>query len=141
VATTTLQNFGLHLISDPPLGVSLDDYKPSGSLRELVGVFTYALLVLFTQVFACWCLSHACNHVLVMSKVFTSCVLIVLVMKASVALTHGVTFIVAQVSSQSINDQSQVSHLSHAPSVKHVEHVCLYVLGRFVIESCECVFA
>jgi len=33
-ATTTLQNFGPHPISDPPLRVSLDDYTPLGSLRE-----------------------------------------------------------------------------------------------------------
>ena len=97
--TTTLQNFGPHLILKPPLGVSLNDCTPSGSLREPLGVFASAFLVHFTQVSACWCLSHACDHVLVMLKVFASCVLLVFTMKASVALTHRVIFSVAQVSS------------------------------------------
>lgn len=141
VATTPLQNFVLHLISEPPLGVSIDDCKPLGSLHEPVGVFSSTFLVHFTQFFACWYLSHAYDHVLVMLKVFASCVLGVFAMKASVALTHRVTFIVTQVSLQSINDQSRLSDLSLAPSVSHVEHVCLDVLSRFVIESCECVFA
>jgi len=62
-------------------------------------------------------------------------------MKVSIALTHGVTFTVAQTFSRSINDKLRVSHLSLAPSVSHVEHVSLDVLSRFIIESCECVFA
>lgn len=39
-----------------------------------------------------------------------------------------------------MNYQSRVSHLSLAPLVNHVEHVCLEGLGCFVIEPCECVF-
>ena len=81
VATTiTLQNFGLHPISEPPLRVSLDGCTHSGSLRELVWVFAATLFVHFTQVFACWCQSHACDHVLVMLKVFTLCVHVVFAM-------------------------------------------------------------
>jgi len=45
--------------------------------------------------------------------------------ESSIALTHRVTFIVAQASSRSVNDQSWVSHLSITPSVNLVEHVCL----------------
>ena len=45
-ATTTLQNFGLHLILEPPLRVSLDSSIHSGSLRELVWVFTPPCLII-----------------------------------------------------------------------------------------------
>lgn len=76
-----------------------------------------------------------------MLKVFASCVLVVFAMKSSFTLTHEVTFTVAQASSRSINDQSQVSHLSLVLLVNHVEHVCMDVLSCFVIEACECVFS
>ena len=69
-------------------------------------VLASTLLVHFIQVSAFWCVSHACNDVLVMLKVFTSCVLIVSTMKASITLTHGVTFTATQASSRSMNGQS-----------------------------------
>jgi len=52
-------------------------------------------------------------------------VLVVIAIKASITLTHGVTFTIMQVSYRSMNDQSWVSHLSLEPLVSHVEHVCL----------------
>ena len=93
-------------ISELPLKSSLDDFTHSGSLCELARVLTSTLLVHCIQVSTCGCLSHACDHVLVMLKVFDSYVLVVFAMKASVVLTHGVTFTVAQASSQSMSDQS-----------------------------------
>jgi len=141
VTTTTLQNFGLHTILEPPLRVSLDDCTHSGSLHEPMWVFASALLAHFIEVFACWYQSHACNHVMVMLKVFASYVDFVFITKESLALTHGVTLTVAQVLSWLINDQSQVSHLSLTPSVSHVEHVGLDGLGHLVVKSCWCVFA
>lgn len=61
-------------------------------------------------------------------------------MKASIALTHRVTFTVKKVSSRSMKGQSRVSRLLLVVSVSHVEYVCLDGLSCFVIESCECVF-
>ena len=78
---------------------------------------------------------------MVMLKVFASYVFVVFAMKASVALTHGVTITVAQSSSRSMNGQLRVSRLLLPPSINHVEHVCLDGLSRFVIESYDCVFA
>ena len=76
-----------------------------------------------------------------MLKVFDLCVHVMFAMKKFVALTHRVPFTVVQESSWSINDQSKVSHLSLAPLVSHVEHVCLDGLSHLIIESCKCVFA
>lgn len=88
---------------------------------------------------ASWCKIHSCDDVLVMLNVFYLCVLFVFVMKKVVALTHGVTFTVEQPSSQSANEQSQVSHLSPTPLVSHVVHMCLDVLICLVFKSCKCV--
>lgn len=75
-----------------------------------------------------------------MLKVFDLYVLVVFAMKEYVTLTHRVTLIIVQASPRSMNSQSWVSHLSFAPSVSHVENVCLDGLGHFIIKSCECVF-
>jgi len=76
-----------------------------------------------------------------MLKVFASCLHVVFTMKTFFTFAHEVTFPVAQASSQSTNDQSQVSCLSLVPLVSHVEHVCMDGLSHFIIESCKCVFA
>jgi len=117
-ATTTLQNFCLHQFRSLPWRDSLDDYTHLGSLRELMWAFTFTSLVYCTQVFPCWCLSHACDRVLVMLKAFASYVFVVFAMKESVELTHRVTFIVAQASYQSctINHECH-GHRLHCRSV------------------------
>lgn len=63
-------------------------------------------LFISPKFFACWCLSHGCGHVMVMLKVFASCVPVVFTMKESIALTHRFIFTIAQASSR----QSKINH-------------------------------
>jgi len=95
-----------------------------------------ALLVHCIHVSACWCLSHPCNHVLVMLKIFSLYVLVVFAMKAFVALTNRVTFAIAQMSYQSWtkNHECHAYHL-HRRSV--TLNMCVWMV--WVMSSSICV--
>ena len=128
-------------ISEPPLKSSLDDCTHSGSLHELVWVFTFALLVHCIQVSTCQCLSHACDHVLPMIKVFASYVLVLSLWK-HLSHSHTESYKMSHkphCGRTTINHKGRTCRLTL--SMNHVDHVCLNGLSRLIVKSCECVFA
>jgi len=102
-------------------------------------VFTFALLVYYTQDSACGCLSHAYDYFLVMLKVFASYVFDVFAMKSYIALTHRVTFTVRKAPSRSwMIDHECFSCRLQCRSVMF--NICIYMVWLFrrqVVRVCS----
>lgn len=137
----TLQNFGLHPISEPPLRVLLYFYMHLRSLCELVWVLTTTLLDRSTDNFFMLilmsCLWPCPGHTQGLCFMCTCCVHYVNIHHA-----HTRSHIHCQANIVIVLQWPimRIALLAHM-SINHVEHVCLEDLSVLVIKSCKCVFA